>query len=88
MKQYILPGITIVFVVLKLFGIITWHWGLILFPIILWVILAFTIGGFIYYNLSEQQKDEFDSNISNTKEQDKYVGKMLKQAITNIKNKV
>lgn len=90
MNGFFLPGLTLVFITLKLLGIIAWNWFFVLSPMILGVLLAGSIAFFIYYNLSNEQKSAINSRIlvgTSSDEKSKHLTLLLNQAINNFRNK-
>jgi uncharacterized SAM-binding protein YcdF (DUF218 family) len=90
MNGFFLPGLTLVFITLKLMGIITWNWFFVLSPMIIGVVLAGSIAFFIYYNLSNEQKSAINSKLlvgADPDEKTKHLTLLLNQAINNFRNK-
>jgi uncharacterized SAM-binding protein YcdF (DUF218 family) len=89
MNNFFLPGLTLVFITLKLLGIITWNWFFVLSPMIIGVVLAGSIAFFIYYNLTNEQKGNINSRIlvgTSSDEKTKHLTLLLNQAIDNFRN--
>ncbi len=90
MNNFFLPGLTLVFITLKLLGIIAWNWFFVLSPMIIGVVLAGSIAFFIYYNLSNEQKSAINSKLlvgTDPDEKTKHLTLLLNQAINNFRNK-